>query len=264
MARSKVIIAESGGSKTDWVVLEGDKIIDRFTTKSYHPAQWNESIEQNEIAFWLKKASILNITLYFFGAGCYRDEPKSNMRTILSRLGFKVIHVFSDLHAAGYALFGREEGWGAILGTGSVLFHWKNKDVCEVVGGKGAMEGDEGSGFYFGKLLLQSNLIKVRDVQELAELQQGDVVQNRYAIAALSLKYGSSKLLRPIHEQNLTLFIERYVCPIQIDHVSVVGGYASSIRSELVDLFDKEGIKVDQIIDRPIQLLVEQKDLFIE
>lgn len=52
----------------------------------------------------------------------------------------------SDLHGAGYSLFGKESGWGTIMGTGSVLFQWKEQEVVQEIGGKGHLSGDEGSG----------------------------------------------------------------------------------------------------------------------
>lgn len=264
MKSSKVIIAESGGSKTDWLLLDGNEILDSFTTCSYHPLQWSVEVEKKESWSWKERKEWMNFPLYFFGAGCYRQESANLMVSILKTIGFKQVHVKSDVHAAGYALFGDEEGWGAILGTGSVVFRWENKNIVQIIGGKGAHEGDEGSGYYFGKLLIENKAIPDSEWSELSEMLERNPTANKNCIGALAKKYGADVDFIKYHTENIVLFIERYIKPNGISKISIVGGYAANMEVHLRKVFADYGVVIENIIDKPIVRLIEQKVHFIE
>lgn len=259
-----MIIAESGGSKTDWILLDGDRVIDRLATRSYHPNQWDDRIGEEQIRFWKSHSNWLSVPLYFFGAGCFREVKQIQMHGILEGMGLNPVRIYSDLHAAGYALHGEKEGWGAILGTGSVLFHWKDEQVHKICGGKGSKEGDEGSGFYFGKLWLLANAPNSPELKQLKVQLQSDPELNRYEIAQIAKAKGKLPMSESIHIQNIQLFIQKELKNESISRLSIVGGYAAHFEQIIRSVFYENGIQIDEIIDRPIDRLIEQKALFID
>lgn len=63
------------------------------------------------------------------------------------------VSIVSDVNLAAMALLNKDQNLGVILGTGSVFF---TKE--QVYGGFGHSLGDEGSGYYFGKLVIKKYL----------------------------------------------------------------------------------------------------------
>src|SRR5690606_6408527 len=150
---------EGGGTKTDWRILEEGQVIDSFQTRSYHPSHWNDVFFEEVAEFWIKKLPS-TYKLKGFLAGRLRLEKRSELESALLKRGLH-FSVSSDLHAAGIAAYGPHgRGWCAIAGTGSVLFHFNAGEVTEIRGGKGHEEGDEGSAYYFGKLVLEGRNIE--------------------------------------------------------------------------------------------------------
>src|SRR3989338_8650129 len=119
-----VIIADSGGTKTDWCKVDDNGKQVYLHTYSYHPAQWSGEIAKEQREFWEQYPEWLKTELYFFGAGCYQKERGWWMKQTLEDLGFERVFVLSDVHGAAWAALGNQPGWVAILGTGSVLIEW--------------------------------------------------------------------------------------------------------------------------------------------
>ncbi|NRA10761.1 MAG: hypothetical protein HRT57_02250, partial [Crocinitomicaceae bacterium] len=149
------LFADSGGTGTGWVYLDsnGNKVY--FDTESYHPSNWNESFWFRFVSFWESKRHLLGYTLNFYGAGCLNTDYATLIREKFESIGFSNVKIKSDLHAAGYSVHKNGKGVVIISGTGSVLFDYFDFHVTNIVGGKGHVLGDEGSGFYFGKLIIE-------------------------------------------------------------------------------------------------------------
>ena len=266
--KQPLLIADSGGTKTDWCFVDelGNK--DYFTSESYHPSNWtSEFIEQISI-FWEQRAQLKEAQLHFFCAGCLNPEKAKQLELIFHSLGFKDVTVKSDLHAAGLALFGNRQGTFAILGTGSVLVDWNAGEVVSVFGGKGHVQGDEGSGFYFGKLVYEAYLKrelsidqerileKEVDLNLLAEkYKRGDT---KYVLAELAntLKNEQHQFL-DFHIKNIRAFYDSVLeqrVPIDLQ---VVGGYFFYNSAILKPIFHDLKVHVTDFQHRPIYALVD-------
>ena len=147
---SRILIGESGGTKTDWCLIGSEGTLEEFTTESYHNDNWNPSFHQRSESFWKEKPKLLQANLLFFGAGCFNLDIRKKQAQLFTKLGFKNVEIKSDLDAAGIAAYGIDSGLVSINGTGSVLFEWSGHEVSNLHGGLGFEMGDEGSGYYFG------------------------------------------------------------------------------------------------------------------
>lgn len=266
------VIAESGGSKTDWALVVDGGIVERRTTGSLHP------VELKKEAFSLEKEWIdydhwRSYPLYFFGAGCFRDEGKEVLSRFLQTI-FDVCKVYSDLDAAGIAAYGEGQGWFAILGTGSVLADWNRKKIEELRGGLGYELGDEGSGYYFGKLVLQSAIGGDLTQAQLEEFNQvysaefpdfdDPATVDRSVIAELPKLLSGSKLFDDFHERNLRLFFEKYVKEVHVSSLAVVGSYGHFQRTLLSKVAVEFDVEISVVIERPIDHLIERKGRFVD
>lgn len=268
------IIAESGGTKTDWVLIQNGLIIDRRTTESYHPIRLDDDFRERMLEDWKQFTSWVGLPLYFFGAGCFNDSGRQVALSMLSEV-FQHIYVRSDLDAAAIALYGNRPGYFAILGTGSVFAHWDGSSITSIKGGLGYQEGDEGSGYYFGKLVLQaaqSGMLTDRQNCELFEVHTEDIPDfsaptsiDRNAVASLSVKLSGNMHFEKFHAENIELFFERYIDLTEENTaLGIVGSYGFHHRDWVNEIAVERGITINRFIERPIDNLVEQSACFIE
>lgn len=157
MKRAK-LIADSGGTKTDWVLIDELNNCLYFTTDSYHPIHVTHEWIQEKTTFWLNYTQKYELEVHFFGAGCLREENQFKMLAAFEEWGMRNVSVKSDILAAYLATSNQENGYVAILGTGSVIGRIEKYEVSEIYGGLGYLKGDEGSGYYFGKLIIEKIL----------------------------------------------------------------------------------------------------------
>lgn len=262
------LIADSGGTGTDWCLI-GPQGREVFTTESYHPLNWSPEFIERTTKFWSKKLDVTQTELHFFGAGCLNDRVRKEAENLLRIIGFSSVHVLSDLHGAGIASMGRRPGWCAILGTGSVVFEWDGYDIVRYIGGLGHKVGDEGSGYYFGKLLLNAwrndqllsrQELVLKSQVDMSEFDDNLTPENEKRMVASLSKIVSvdNELFNDFHQKNVELFLRCHFSSFRPDKLHVVGSYGFSIREVLCTELDKYGIMPGKFVKRPIAALVEQ------
>ena len=152
-----ILIADSGSTKCSWVLTDGDnKRVLRCNTIGFNPY----FISQKNILNHLKNSELNDLKknvkeVYFYGAGCSNREMNSLIKKPLSqffsRANVKIMH---DLEAACLAMFNNKPNVTCILGTGSNSCFFDGDKIIENAPSLGFMLGDEGSGNYFGKKVI--------------------------------------------------------------------------------------------------------------
>ncbi len=264
----EILIADSGGSKTDWCFIDSEGRRSNFTTESYHPNNWGSQFQERITDFWSDKEEMKAAELHFFGSGCLNESNAHRLTNLLLGIGFQAVLVKSDLHGAALASLGDKNGWVAILGTGSVLFYWENGEIKDIIGGLGHLKGDEGSGYYFGKLILQyfkrnklSNSQKEiigSTIDKMEEVDKSRVSQLAYQTRDYQ------DLFSAIHLENIQLFLDTHFLEIDLNALSIVGSYGYYHQSMWIEKMEQLNVNVVSIIERPIDYLVEQLVGFIE
>jgi glucosamine kinase len=155
---SSLLLVESGSTKTDWCILQKGKRTVHFKTSGINPnlqkADEIESLLSSELQWNPQKHHADAIAYY--GAGTGNDEKKKELASILRKFfGIKKVDVLCDMTAAARALCGDKKGMVAILGTGSNSCYYNGKKIAEKLPSLGFIAGDEGSGNYIGKRVLQ-------------------------------------------------------------------------------------------------------------
>ncbi|MBL4862515.1 MAG: hypothetical protein JKY09_05810 [Crocinitomicaceae bacterium] len=271
----EMLIADSGGTKTDWCFINSEGHAFYFESESYHPINWSESFWDGCTKFWKDKSEMLNAQLEFYGAGCLNQEVARSLEAKFKQLGFREVVVQSDLHGAGKACVGDGTGTVAIMGTGSVMFRMDKGLVTEVIGGKGHLAGDEGSGYYFGKLIyeafLQNNLTANQreiieskiDLEYLHGMQEREDAKFVMADMA-SLLTDDQDAFRSFHVKNISRFLDSHVKANALKKICLIGSYAFFHADILKKEFSRRGIQIDSIIRKPIVNLVEQNVSYID
>ena len=159
------LIADSGSTKTEWCLLKNNKPL-IFTTQGMSPyfvdGSGMEKIILQEVFPYLKKTSVDEI--HFYGTGCKNPANIKMVKKVFQKL-FKSasIDIDNDLSGAAKSLCGNEKGIACILGTGSNSCYYNGKKIVKNSPGLGFILGDEGSGAYLGKKVIQHFLYHVFD-----------------------------------------------------------------------------------------------------
>ena len=160
------LIADSGSTKTDWRIIDAANTIHQAKTVGLNP--YHQSTE--DMAGILDQELLPQLRtpveqLFFYGAGCANEAISQVARQALHRVFPSAdIYVHSDLLAAARALCGHEAGIACILGTGANSCLYDGQAIVDNVPPLGYVLGDEGSGTYIGKELLNRYL--KRDLPE--------------------------------------------------------------------------------------------------
>lgn len=156
-----ILIADSGSTKTTWVLIDGQDIIQTIHTKGYNPYYFKDkSLLLTIKSDLLPQLKFNNVDkIFFYGSGCSSNENCSLVKTTMSQLfPNSFIEVNHDLFGAALALLNNNEGIACILGTGSNSCYWDGNKVINNVPSVGYLLGDEGSGTYIGMKLLKGIL----------------------------------------------------------------------------------------------------------
>jgi len=255
---AKYIIADSGGSSTSWaIVLQSGEVV-QLQTDSLHPKYaLSADFPVSDLKAQFKD---LHVPLYFYGAGCSGEALQQKMRTFLLQLGFLRVEVYPDTLAACRALYGNNPGWIAILGTGSILVQYDGARIIRRIGGYGSLIGDEGSGFYFGKLLVQQLLAAKEWKTGWADLFQSKefILSKLAAPDALQWISGLGKAAAEadfdfLHRRNAELFVDTYCMDLNLTEISLVGTYGYAQRAVFSEVFESHSIRVKRTVPSPIR-----------
>jgi len=152
------LIADGGSTKTEWCLIKKGKKPEYFYTSGINPyLESKKSILRmlgNQLEWDNDQHKAKQI--YYFGAGASMKEKQEMLASVLSEhFCVKKVEVRGDLLAAAIGLCGSHKGMVCILGTGSSSCYYNGKSVKEQQPSLGYIAGDEGSGNYMGKRVLQ-------------------------------------------------------------------------------------------------------------
>ena len=246
------LIADSGGTKTDWTLLNSPypgqwDIIESFQTQGITPIHQKPDVIRQILAQEMMsrlstfpRAALVNtnvlegsllskIEVFFYGSGCTPAHVPMMKQMLGEVFQNENIGVFSDLQAAARSLCQHEEGIACILGTGSNSCLYDGNDIVQNTPALGYILGDEGGGAVLGRLFMNAIFKNpayqsVRD-EYLKEnkLTQADIINKVYReplanrfLATTSLfigKHIDNPLLSGLVEQNFRQFFRSNIVP---------------------------------------------------
>lgn len=273
-----ILIADSGSTKTDWIFISSDGSQTELHTDGINPARDTRdniyNVLYHDLLTQLPQSEAIQ-AVYFYGAGCI--EPFSQtVKSVLDEL-FPGCHteVESDLLGAARALCGHEPGIACILGTGSNSCFYDGKDVVKHTPPLGYILGDEGSGSYLGKTLL-NGLFKGTLPETLKEdfcgkynLSMPDIIERVYrqpaanaflaSLVPFIVEHRSNSAIHSMLVESFRLFIERNIAIYGQKEMPIhcVGGIAYQFATELEEAILAEGMQMGRILKRPIEAIAQ-------
>jgi glucosamine kinase len=280
----RILIADSGSTKCDWLLLDGGKVVVECNTMGLNPyfhdaATIARAVEgQPELAERAGKVD----QVYFYGAGASGPELKATVQRGLAQVFTRAeVHVGHDLDAAALATYSGVPHIACILGTGSNSCYFDGKEVHEEVPALAYILGDEGGGSYFGKRLLADFFYKRMPGHLAAEFQQRYYMNmqtmaekvyiephaNVY-LASLSRfcwEHLDEPYMKAMVQEGLRTFLQLHVCCYK-DYLSVpvdfVGSIAYYFEAELREVAAEMGIHMGTVVKKPIHGLVKYHQRF--
>ncbi len=271
-----ILIADSGTTKTDWVLL-AEKLQHIYTqgfNPNYFPPQRLDEILQRE----LKLPDCATISrLFYYGSGCAAAE---NRRMIGEKLQKKFpdaqIEVQHDLLGTARSLCQKEAGIACILGTGSNSCAFDGEKITANVPSLGWILADYGSGTFIGKSFIHHYLMKdcpqeLNDVFEAQyALKYDDIIRNIYREEGAGRFLGQFSrfvgayihhpFMENIVREAFEKFLKYQVLPYRPDcttNIHFSGSVAVHFSDILRDCLKKCGLKPGVISQKPIEGLIK-------
>lgn len=272
------LIADSGSTKTEWCLLKNNQT-SIFTSQGMSPYFVNatqvESIMMKEVLPFLKKNKPDEI--YFYGTGCKNPANAKMFKKVFQKI-FKdaSVHVDHDLAGAAKALCGNEKGIACILGTGSNSCYYNGKRIVKNSPGIGFILGDEGSGAYLGKKVVQHYLYHIFDDElrarfdakfittdaEILEAVYKKPLPNRY-LASFAIFLAENRghyMIENIIEDGLNDFFYTHLISYRESSklpVHFTGGIAYGFRDVVQQLCTGYDLKLGTILRSPMEGLIK-------
>lgn len=271
------LIADSGSTKCEWCLLvDGKK--KKIITQGISPYFLNEdqvvSILQKELLGKMKNVEVDEI--FYYGTGLANPENGRFIKRALKKVfPAAKIEAEIDLLAAARAVCAHEKGIACILGTGSNSCYFNGKKIVKNSPGLGYVLGDEGSGAYLGKKVIQHFLYNTFDedlmlrfknqfntnANEILEHVYKMPQPNRY-LASFAIFLAENRdhfMIENIIEDGLNDFFfthlnkyrESWLYPI-----SFVGSIAFGFKDVLKDLCNTYELELGKVLKQPIDGLI--------
>ncbi|MBR6170348.1 MAG: ATPase [Bacteroidaceae bacterium] len=281
-----ILIADSGSTKTDWILTTAENSILEVETLGINPVRDSRDaifdVIKNLLAPQLPKEYKVD-QIFFYGAGCIDPYRKNVAEVLTSVFGSDAeIAVESDLLGAARALCGNQAGIACILGTGSNSCLYDGKEIVCNTSPLGFILGDEGSGAFLGKTLV-GNILKKIFSQKLQDsffekfnLTPSIIINKVYRepmpnrfLASLVPFLEEHRENPEIHDMLIWAFRQFFIRNVkayghpEMD-INCVGSIAFIYKKEIMDAAAIEGLKMGKILQKPVQNIVDfhRKTLF--
>lgn len=279
-----ILIADSGSTKTDWMLTDGNGT--RQTSGTLGTLVHTQGINPfhqtaEEISDILRMELLPQVdveqvrSVCFYGSGV-RPELEPLMSRLLGDAFLKAeaVEAHNDLLGAARALCGRKQGIASILGTGANSCLYDGERIMENTPPLGYILGDEGSGAVLGRRFLNALykgvLSKEMKVcfQEKSGLSMANVIDRVYR-KSLANRFLAS--LCPFIHEHLD---DEAVCRLVTDcfrdffrlniapygrpdlPVSFVGSVAWHFGEQLREAARQEGFTVGDVVQSPLEGLL--------
>ena len=272
------LIADSGATKAEWCLLGGRRKR-TFLTQGISPYFLNgaqiQDLLRKELLPSLGKTAVDEV--HYYGTGC---NAKVNVILVTKALKglfpSAKVSVHNDLLAAARSLCGNGKGIACILGTGSNSCYFNGRRIVRNSPGLGYILGDEGSGAYLGRKVIQHYLYDIFDgdlrarfdarfmtnASEILDNVYKKPLANRYLASFtifLAENRGHYMVENIIHDglndfffQHVSRYPESRKLPVHF-----VGGVAFGFRDVVQSLCHDYGLTPGRILGKPMEGLVE-------
>ena len=274
------LIIDAGSTKMDWILLDGNAVIQRFTTEGFNPncAERQclvgivEYVKTHNLASLPKEIQ----SIHYYGAGC-GFEPNRHLIKEVFRHYFpnSEIDVTHDLMAACHALLGHEKGIVCILGTGSNACVYDGGSIVDRAVSLGYIVGDEGSGMHIGREVVKSYFygFMPKDLRRKFDatytLELNDFLNNVYhkgqpskylaSFAKFAVENQTHPYIQGLVKGCFKAFIEAFILRFEQCKslkICFIGSVAMRFKDLLNDCLSEYGLMMGEVMQTPAEGLI--------
>ena len=271
------LIADSGATKCEWCLIANGKKKKLLTT-GISPYFLNEDqiylLLQKQLVPKLKEAVINEV--HFYGTGLSNQNNVELLKAVLKKTFKKAkISVETDLMAAARALCGRVKGIACILGTGSNSCFYNGRKMIKNSPGIGYILGDEGSGAYLGKKVIQHYLYQTFDEELMTSFEKRfltspiEILENVYKkpmanryLASFAIFLAENRghyMIENIIEDGLNEFFFTHIYKYKeswTHPINFIGSIAYGFKDILQELCNGYELELGKVMKAPMKGLI--------
>lgn len=270
-----VLLVESGSTKADWLIINGDSIHRSFQTEGLNPFSNKASYDIiKQTSRELPESEYLD-EIHFYGAGVVGLDVTQKIGQSFDQYEKAKIEVNDDLLGAARATIGNKPGTVCILGTGSNIGYYDGAKIITKVASGGYLLGGEGSGMALGRQVLVMYLRhqlcdnSARLIEEKYQINHSNIthkvynqaVPNRYmASFAPIVNQLSPQEKSSITDKVFTAFLNERILKLkapQISPIHFVGSIANSFKNEIEHILKINNLVLGKVVEKPIHNLVK-------
>lgn len=275
---STYLIADSGATNCQWTLVQNKKRQSvRTIGISPYFLSTQSMIEILQKAF-VKKIKPEQIeAVYFYGTGLSNPSNVTSLKKALKAVFHKAkLDIQTDLVAAARATCQQQKGIACIIGTGSNTGFYNGKKITKNSPGLGYVLGDEGSGAYLGKKVLQYFLYQTFDEELMLSFQKKynldkstilnkiyrEPLPNRYlaSFATFLSEHRGHYMIENIIEDGLNDFFYTHLNKLNeswLHPIHFIGSVAFAFKDVIKQLALVYEMELGTIIKSPMQGLIE-------
>ena len=275
-----IFVVDSGSTKTDWISLnyKGD-VLFSTQTLGLNPQVLPSAILTERIInnydLYQNREKVSHI--YFYGAGCGVETPVKRIEKVFKEIFVNAkFSIKEDTYAAVYSTISiGQSAIVCILGTGSNCSYFDGSKIEQRIDSLGYVLMDEASGNFYGKQLIRAYYFKTMPTQLAKELKKqfdlsADTIKenvyrkenpNTYLakFAQFVIEHKEVPEMKAIIHNGLQRFISHQILQFE-DAKSIpihfVGSIAFYLKTEVEEALINNGLKIGNVIKRPIDGLV--------
>lgn len=280
----KILIADAGATKTDWVKLTlGSKTgreEEYYTGIGISPLHNDADMIEEELR--LVRASLGDSfdKILFYGAGIGSPLIASKMETLLSEMfNSRDIKAESDMAGSAMAVLGCKPGIACIMGTGSNSCHFNGQEIDRKSASLGYLLDDEGGGVSYSRHLLSDVFKKIAPKEIIEEFEKryslsvSDVVDQLYrkpspnrwiaGFMPFIIDNISHPYIKTLVESQTEYFFDREFVSyseseLKEEGIGFVGSVAYELKTFIEAAIQKRGWELRAIIKKPLDSLINQ------
>lgn len=275
-----ILIADSGSTKTDWLIIAGQSSFFVKTTglnPYFQTLQQVTSILTTELLPQLNQAVHFE-AIYYYGTGITDDNKRNVLKQALTTTfgQTSIIEIESDMLGAARALFQSQSGIACILGTGSNSAFYNGNIINFQVPTWGFWLGDEGSGGHLGKTLVLAYVhdelpesLKKAFESKFGVILRSDLLETAYRKPFPNRYFASftpflsenqhDAFVQQLIRSAFSLFFEKYLCKypnFSSTSIGFVGSVAFHFKHEISSVAKAFGHTNTLIFEsKPIEML---------
>ena len=272
------LIADSGSTKAAWCLLDGKKkkkIVTQGISPYFFSALQIQEILEKELLTALK--GIQPDIIHYYGTGCSNPANIKTVKQALKKVfPMAKINVDHDLMGAAKALCGDEKGVACILGTGSNSCYYNGKKIVNNSPGLGFILGDEGSGAYLGKKVIQYYMYKTFDPElmdrfnekyntnaiEILDAVYKQPMANRYLanFTEFLVENRGHFMIENIIEDSLNDFFFTHICKYRESWtlpIHFIGSVAYGFKDIVKEMCHSYELQLGKVLQQPMDGLIK-------